>query len=178
MGIRIRLNHKTTYNYDRPVTLSPQIVRLHPASHTRTRVTDYSLRVEPEEHFINWQQDPSGNFLARLVFPGQTTRLFLEVNLAAELTPVNPFDFFLEPYAERFPFRYEARYEHELKPLLQAAPLSPVLRDFLASIDGHGLRTTDFLADLNQRVQREIRYLIRREPGVHTPDETIKSGIG
>ena len=108
MGIRVGLYHKTTYEYDRPVTLSPQIVRLRPAPHTRTPVTSFSLRIEPKDHFINWQQDPQGNFLARLVFPGQTRRFSLEVDLVAEMTVINPFDFFLEPYAEKIPFLLRA----------------------------------------------------------------------
>src|SRR5579863_4481391 len=103
MGIRVGLYHKTSYEYDRPVTLSPQIVRLRPAPHTRTQIISYSMRVDPAEHFINWQQDPQGNFLARLVFPNQTSRFCLEVDLVAELTVINPFDFFLEPYAEKVP---------------------------------------------------------------------------
>jgi len=116
MGIRVVLHHKTIYNYDRLVTLSPQIVRLRPAPHSRTPVTSYSLRIEPKDHFINWQQDPHGNFLARLVFPNPTRHFSLEVSLAADMTVINPFDFFLEPYAEKYPFRYEPLEERDLKP--------------------------------------------------------------
>src|SRR5581483_9836869 len=135
MGIRISLHHKTVYNYDRLVTLSPQIVRLRPAPHSRTPVTSYSLHIEPKEHFINWQQDPFGNFLARLVFPKETRHFSLEVSLAADMTVVNPFDFFLEPYAEKYPFRYESQEERELRPFLEPASLEPRLETFVASID-------------------------------------------
>src|SRR5581483_11734873 len=116
MGIRVALHHKTVYNYDRLVTLSPQIVRLRPAPHSRTAVTSYTLRIEPKEHFINWQQDPFGNFLARLVFPKQTQHFSLEVSLAADITVINPFDFFLESYAENYPFDYEGQEKRELRP--------------------------------------------------------------
>ena len=129
MGIRVALHHKTIYEYDRLVTLSPQIVRLRPAPHSRTPVSSYSLRVEPRDHFINWQQDPHGNFLARLVFPNQTRLFSLEVDLVAEMAVINPFDFFLEPYAENFPFRYESVERRELGPFLDALPAGPRLTD-------------------------------------------------
>src|SRR5437868_10075690 len=132
MGIRVVLHHKTIYNYDRLVTLSPQIVRLRPAPHSRTPVTSYSLRIEPKDHFINWQQDPHGNFLARLVFLKPTRHFSLEVSLAAEMTVINPFDFFLEPYAENYPFRYEALESRELRPFLETQAPGPLLDKFLA----------------------------------------------
>src|SRR6267378_3807747 len=178
MGIRVLLQHKTIYNYDRLVTLSPQIVRLRPAPHSRTSVTGYSLRIEPKDHFINWQQDPFGNFLARLVFPRQTRRFSLEVSLAADLTVINPFDYFLEPYAEKFPFRYEALESRELRPFLETPAPGPLLEKFLASIERGEVRITDFLVLLNQRLQREIRYLIRMEPGIQTPEETLELASG
>src|SRR2546425_12929176 len=133
MDIRVLLHHKTVYNYDRLVTLSPQIVRLRPASHSRTPVTSYSLTIEPRDHFINWQQDPHGNFLARLVFSKQTRHFSMEVSLAAEMTVFNPFDFFLEPYAEKYPFRYEALEDRQLKPFLEPLPAGPLIEKFLAS---------------------------------------------
>src|SRR5262249_33513752 len=166
------------YTYGRAVTPSPQSVRLRPAPHSRTPVTSYSLRIEPEEHFINWQQDPFGNFLARLVFPGQTRQFSLEVSLAAEMTVINPFDFLLEPYAEKDPFHYEAQAQRELRPFLEPATPGPLLESFLGSIDRGETRITDFLVNLNQRLQREIHYVIRMEPGIQTPEETLKLGSG
>ena len=178
MGIRVALHHKTLYKYDRLVTLSPQIVRLRPAPHSRTPVTSYSLRVEPLDHFINWQQDPHGNFLARLVFPTQTRHFSVEVSLVADVTVINPFDFFLEPYAETFPFRYESLEQRELMAYLECGPSTPLLENFLASIDRTETRTSDFLVALNQRVKDSIQYMIRMEPGIQTPEETLslKSG--
>src|SRR4051812_13675751 len=123
MGVRVTLHHKTVYNYDRLVTLGPQIVRLRPAPHSRTPVTGYSLRIEPSEHFINWQQDPFGNFLARLVFLKETRQFSLEVSLAADMTVINPFDFFLEPYAETYPFDYQSQELRELRPFLEPSTL-------------------------------------------------------
>jgi uncharacterized protein (DUF2126 family)/transglutaminase-like putative cysteine protease len=178
MGIRVGLYHKTTYEYDRLVTLSPQIVRLRPAPHTRTPVTSFSLRIDPKEHFINWQQDPQGNFLARLVFPGQTRRFSLEVDLVAEMTVINPFDFFLEPYAEKIPFRYEAWEQHELEPFLKVSSAGPRLRALIDSVKPHPTSAVEFLVNLNQKLQREIRYVIRNEPGVQTPEETLELASG
>src|SRR5262249_14720359 len=178
MGVRVLLNHKTIYNYDRLVTLSPQIVRLRPAPHSRTPVTSYSLQIEPKEHFINWQQDPFGNFLARLVFPKQTRHFSLEVSLAADLTVINPFDFFLEPYAEHYPFRYEALEDLELRPFRESLPVGPRLQELLASVEREKIRITDFLVHLNQRLQHHIRYVIRLEPGIQTPEETLGLASG
>jgi transglutaminase-like putative cysteine protease len=107
MAINVALTHKTHYQYDRRVSLGPQIVRLRPAPHCRTPILSYSLKIRPENHYINWQQDPQSNFLARLVFPEPTTEFFVEVDLVAELGVFNPFDFFLEPSAECYPFCYE-----------------------------------------------------------------------
>ena len=178
MGIRVVLHHKTVYNYDRLVTLSPQIVRLRPAPHSRTPVTSYSLRIEPSDHFINWQQDPHGNFLARLVFPNQTRHFSIEVSLAVDMTVINPFDFFLEPYAEKYPFQYESLEERDLRPFLETSVGGPLFEKFLASIERSEMRTSDFLVALNQRLQHEVRYTIRMEPGVQTPDETLALGSG
>src|ERR1035438_7728501 len=141
MGIRVALHHKTVYKYDRFVTLSPQTVRLRPAPHTRTPVPSYSLRIEPQEHFINWQQDPQGNFLARLVFPKPTREFSVEVDLTAEMTVINPFDFFLEPDAENVPFCYEAALQRDLAPFLATAPPGPLLKEFVESFDRTEMRT-------------------------------------
>src|SRR6201995_887343 len=131
MPIRVALHHKTTYKYDRRVKLSPQVIRLRPAPHCRTPVTAYSLKIEPAGYFINWQQDPQSNYLARVVFPDPVRYFQVEVDLVAEMTVINPFDFFLEPYAEQFPFSYEAWQLAELQPFLRTEPLSLRFADYL-----------------------------------------------
>jgi transglutaminase-like putative cysteine protease len=178
MSIHVALNHVTEYRYDRRVGLSPQIVRLRPAPHCRTRILSYSLSVLPAAHFINWQQDPFSNYLARLVFPEPTGQLRITVDLVAEMSVYNPFDFFLEPSAESFPFRYEADLTHDLQPYLACGQAGPGMRTLLAGIDRTPRRTIDFLVDLNQRLQRDIRYLIRMEPGVQTPEQTLETRAG
>ena len=178
MGIRVALHHKTVYNYDRLVTLGPQIVRLRPAPHSRTPVISYSLRIEPKEHFINWQQDPQSNFLARIVIPEPTRRFSLEVDLVAEMTVLNPFDFFLEPYADRFPFVYEKALARELTPFLELLPAGDRFEIFMKELDRTEKQTIDFLVDLNRSVQNAVGYLIRLEPGVQTPEETLSLGTG
>jgi len=178
VSIHVALNHVTEYRYDRRVGLSPQVVRLRPAPHSRTPILSYSLRIEPAGHFINWQQDPFANYLARLVFPQPTDHFRVTVDLVAEMAVYNPFDFFLEPSAEKYPFRYEAALHHDLAPYLAKEPLTPRLRDFLATVDVGEQRTVDFLVALNRRLQREIRYLIRLEPGVQTPEQTLERAAG
>ncbi len=181
MSIHVKLNHVTHYRYDRPVALSPQVVRLRPAPHCRTPIRAYSLKVTPVGHFVNWQQDPQSNYLARLVFPEKTTELRIEVDLVAEMSVINPFDFFLEPYAEKFPFAYEAGAVDELAPYLAAAPeasLGPRFRDYLGAIPRTPAASVDFLVGLNQRLQHDVRYLVRLEPGVQTPEQTLALGSG
>src|SRR6478752_3853456 len=178
MSIHVALNHITHYRYDRPIHLGPQVVRLRPAPHSRTRILSYSLKVEPAEHFVNWQQDPYANYLARLVFPEKTTEFKVTVDLVAEMAVYNPFDFFLEPSAEKFPFEYEPELATELAPYIAADEATPRLRELLASIPREPKATIDFLVALNQRLQRDIRYLIRMEPGVLTPEETLAGAAG
>jgi transglutaminase-like putative cysteine protease len=178
MSIHVALNHVTHYRYDRPIALGPQIVRLRPAPHCRTRILSYSLGVRPARHFINWQQDPEANYLARLTFPHQTQELRIEVDLVAEMAVFNPFDFFLEPYAQIFPFQYEAGEQRELAPYLTRNPVTPLLASYLASIPRERTNTVDFLVDLNVRLARDVRYLIRMEPGVQAPEETLSRASG
>ncbi len=178
MSIHVALHHLTHYRYDRPVALSPQMVRLRPAPHTRTPILSYSLTVLPPKHFINWQQDAHANWLARLVFPDKTRELRIEVDLVAELSVINPFDFFLEAYAEHFPFEYSEQERRDLAPYLVKLPSTPAFDGFMKSVPRARRQTTDFLVDLNRRVLDEVRYLIRLEPGIQTPEQTLvlKSG--
>ncbi|MGH8379639.1 DUF2126 domain-containing protein [Pseudomonas sp.] len=178
MSIHVALHHVTDYRYDRAVELGPQIVRLRPAPHSRTRILSYALKVQPDGHFINWQQDPQGNYLARLVFPEKTDTLRVEVDLVAEMAVFNPFDFFLEPYAEAIPFSYAKDERHELMPYLEQLPLTPAFAAYLQSIDRSPQPSVDFLVALNQRVSQDISYLIRLEPGVQTPEQTLELGSG
>ena len=178
MSIHVALNHRTRYRYDRPVSLAPQIVRLRPAPHCRTRILAYSLKVKPAEHFINWQQDPQSNYLARLSFPHKTRELSIEVDLVAEMAVTNPFDFFLEPYAQKFPFTYEPGERHDLEAFLHVLPAAGPFVAYLASISRARTDTVQFLVDLNRRLARDIRYLIRMQPGVQTPQETLERRSG
>jgi len=200
MSIHVALHHRTHYQYDRLVTLGPQTIRLRPAPHSRTRILAYSLRVAPEKHFINWQQDPQSNYLARLVFEQPTRELCVEVDLVAEMAVLNPFDFFLEPQAEKFPFNYDSALDHELAPFQRKCWLTPkfmaylrtLRRDLLGDASLHRKkseirnpksetdqpRTNDFLVAVNQRLWKDIKYAIRLEPGVQTPEETLVKASG
>ena len=178
MTIRVALHHYTEYRFDRPVTLGAHVLRLRPAAHCRTPVLSYSLDVQPREHFINWLQDPFGNYLARLVFPEKCKELIVQVDLIIEMTVINPFDFFLEESAETFPFDYAPALARSLLPYLEKETPGPLLGKWLKSIDRSQKRVIDFLVELNQRLWREVSYSIRMEPGVQTPEETLARGIG
>jgi transglutaminase-like putative cysteine protease len=178
VSIHVALNHVTRYRYDRLVALGPQIVRLRPAPHCRTRILAYSLKVLPEKHFINWQQDPESNYLARLVFPDKTEELRIEVDLVAEMAVLNPFDFFLEPYAETYPFGYQGAEKRDLAPYLVMFRGEPLFKEYLSSIPRERKRTIDWLVELNLKLSRDIKYLIRMEPGVQTPELTLRKRSG
>ncbi|MGD9853682.1 MAG: DUF2126 domain-containing protein [Planctomycetaceae bacterium] len=178
MTIRVALHHQTTYAYDRCVHLGPQTVRLRPAPHCRTPVRAYSLKVSPDEHFINWQQDPYGNHLARLVFRAPARQLSVEVELIAEMTVINPFDFFTEEYADKYPFEYEPTLARDLLPYREAEPMGPSAQAYFNQLDLSRRKLVDFLVDVNQRLQHDIRYLIRMEPGIQTCEETLKQRSG
>ncbi len=182
MTIRVALHHNTRYRYDRPVAVSPHEIRLRPAVHCRTPIHSYSLTVKPEKQFINWQQDAYGNYVARLVFPEKTRELEITVDLVADMTVINPFDFFVEEYAEQYPFEYRPQLAKELTPFLERDPPGPLLAAWLADFRANslkpGMNVNDFLVALNQRLSRDINYLIRMEPGVQTPEETLARGAG
>jgi uncharacterized protein (DUF2126 family)/transglutaminase-like putative cysteine protease len=182
MAIRVALSHVTHYQYDRPVQLGPHVVRLRPAPHSRTAVTAYSLKVTPGEHFLNWQQDPFSNWQARFVFPKLTKEFKVEVDLVADLTTINPFDFFLEEYAEKVPFSYEAALRRELIPYLEQKEEGPKFAELVERVRRDIMRperrTVDVLVDVNQLIQRALRYDLRMEPGVFEPEETLTRGHG
>ncbi len=178
MSIHAALHHVTHYTYDRLVNLGPQVIRLRPAPHCRSKIISYSLRVEPGNHFINWQQDPFANYQARLVFPEKTREFKVTVDVVLDMSVYNPFDFFLEPGAERFPFAYEPLVKQELAPYLVADPMTPLLQRYFDRLDRSACNTNDFLVRINQTVASDVRYLIRMEPGVQTPEQTLEAQSG
>jgi uncharacterized protein (DUF2126 family)/transglutaminase-like putative cysteine protease len=178
LSVIAALNHVTRYRYDEPVELGPHVVRLRPAPHTRTRIPSYSMKVTPEAHFINWQQDPHGNWLARIVFPERTREFSVTIDLTAEMTVVNPFDFFTEPYAETLPFAYPADLAQDLAPYMALDDGGPRLEAMFAELAPEGKPTVDFIVGLNAQIQRAVSYVVRMEPGVQSPDATLSLGSG
>ncbi len=172
------LRHITHYRYDRPVQLGPQLVRLRPAPHGRSRILSYALSVEPASAHVHWHQDPYANYQARLLFPERTLELRLTVDLVVELTPFNPFAFFLEPDAAHFPFHYEPALAAALAPYRVAEPAAPRLQAYLDRIDRSPQPSVAFLVDLNRRLRADVEYLRRPEPGVQSPEDTLARGSG
>lgn len=186
VGIKVALEHRTSYTFDRMVEVHPHVVRLRPAPHSRTPIEAYSLEVEPADHFVNWQQDAFGNFLARLVFPNPTRQLTITVGLIADLKVINPFDFFIEEFAETFPFSYPKSLREDLDPYLrpvddeeQGSGPGELVRAWVVRHPvAPGIRTIDFLVGLNQAVNGDVSYSVRMEPGVQTPGHTLQTGVG
>ena len=178
MSIKAAIYHRTHYRYDRPVILAPQIIRLQPAPHSKTKVISHSLRVTPNLHFVNAQQDPYGNFLTRFVFPEPVTELKIEVDLIADMTVYNPFDFFVEESAETWPFEYPEDIRADLSIYRVQEKLTPALQRFLDTIDRRPRNTVTFVTELNATLQQKINYIVRMEPGVWTPEETLTNGQG
>jgi transglutaminase-like putative cysteine protease len=178
MTILAALHHVTDYRYDRPISLNPQVIRLRPAPHTRAHVQSYALKISPEPHFINWQQDPFGNWLARVVFPEKVNHFKVEVDLVLEIKVFNPFDFFLEDSAMKFPFVYGAELKDELAPYLELRDDDPLVMDYVRAISDEEIATVDFLVAFNQRLNRDIGYTLRYEPGVQTATQTLQRLTG
>jgi uncharacterized protein (DUF2126 family)/transglutaminase-like putative cysteine protease len=173
MALKIVISHKTIYKYDRKVSLSPHIFRLRPAPHSRTPIESYSIKITPENQFFNWQQDPFGNYVARLVFPDKTEELSVDVEIIADLKTINPFDFFIEEYAEEFPFDYTDTIKKELQPYLEITDKGELLQEFIKTIDFTPRKTIYFLIDINQKIYEFLNYNIRMDPGVQTCEETL-----
>ncbi|MCP5324817.1 MAG: transglutaminase family protein [Oceanospirillaceae bacterium] len=178
MTIRVALQHHTKYSYEKPITLFPHLIRLRPAAHCRTPIHSYSLTVKPAGHFVNWQQDPYGNFVARFVFPEKVRSFEVNVEVIADMTVINPFDFFLEPYAEKFPFTYEEKLAAQLHPYLQKIPAGEKFAALIKEIDLTPLNSTHFLVNLNRHIHQLVAYNIRMEPGVQSPEETLQKASG
>ncbi|GGZ90685.1 transglutaminase family protein [Algibacter mikhailovii] len=178
MALKVVVSHKTSYKFDKKVSLSPHIFRLRPAPHSRTPIESYSLKITPEDHFFNWQQDPFGNYQARVVFPEKTDELSIDVEIIADLKTINPFDFFVEESAEEYPFQYADGVKKELTPYLEINDKGKLIEDFLKTIDYTPRKTIYFLIHLNQKIYEFLSYNIRLEPGVQTPEETLSCKTG
>ncbi|MEO1654823.1 MAG: transglutaminase family protein [Bacteroidota bacterium] len=179
MAITVALQHHTSYRYDRHVKLSPQVIRLRPAVHSRTPILAYSLNIQPEKHFINWQQDPFGNYMARVVFPEKVQEFIIDVEVIASLVVINPFDFFLEEYAESYPFVYEASLAKELTPYMEIKESGALLMKLVEKVKQfENDLTINYLVNVNQTLNQELNYTLRMEHGIQTCEETLEKSSG
>ena len=178
MGKQVAVHHTTRYRYERPVSLGPQVIQLRPAPHCRTPILSYSLEVTPLDRVLSWMFDPLANQVARVLFPSQVAEFVVDVKLVAELQPVNPFGFVVEPASERLPFTYADELARDLEPYLRREETGYLMRRLLESLEYEGESTVGFLVDLNARLQREIRYTTRFEHGVQSCEETLELRSG
>ncbi len=178
MSLKVVISHKTHYKYDRAISLSPHIIRLRPAPHSRTPIEAYSLKIKPDNHFINWQQDPFGNYLARLVFPEKTKEFCVDVEIIADMITINPFDFFVEDSAKNYPFEYKKDLKHELKPYLKIEEKGKLLKEFVKKLDKKEKPIIDFLVEVNQKINQHLNYTVRLEAGVQTCKTTLEKKLG
>ena len=178
MTLQVALSHKTEYKYDRRISLGPQTIRLRPAPHSRTPIISYSLRLKPEDHFLNWQQDPFGNYQARMVTSEPTDIFSVEVDLVAEMSAINPFDFFIDEKARDWPFDYSKDLKEDLTAYLKPVTISKKLDKYIKDLNIKSDQTIDYLCDLNRQLEADIDYIVRMEPGVQTPDQTLKKRKG
>ncbi len=178
MSLHAKLTHKTAYSYDRSIAMGPQTIRLRPAPHCRTPILAYSLTVTPKTHWLNWLQDPFGNFQARVILPEPTEEFSVTVDLVADMAVINPFDFFVDDAVKAWPFDYDPVLAAELKPNMERLPASPKFDAYVRDLGITSKVTIDVLIDLNRKLSKDIGYLIRMEPGVQTPEETLAKGSG
>jgi transglutaminase-like putative cysteine protease len=178
MTTQIAFQHRTDYAFPRPVTLGPHTIRLRPAPHTRTNIQSFSLEVQPAAHRLHWQQDPFGNWQARVFFLQPTEHLSVLVDVIAEMAAVDPFDFFVEPEATTWPFAYETTLREDLAPYLEAAPAGPRLEALLSAVPRAPRYTVEFLVEINRRLAKSIGYVVRLEPGIQPLEETLALGTG
>jgi len=180
--MRLFVQHRSHYEYPRPAALGPHLVRLRPANHTRARIETYRLAIEPA-HRVHWHQDPHGNHVARVTFQlGQRVdALDVLVELAVDIRPVNPFDFLVDPRCREVPFAYPDGLAEELAPFLglddPAYAIGPRARELIDSLPAHG-EPVDVMVEANRRIGAEVRYVIREEHGVWTPEQTLCEGRG
>ena len=180
--MRVLIQHRSRYVYERPALLGPQVIRLRPADHTAANIESYTLAIAPE-HRVHWQRDPHGNHVARVTFKAgqRVTALDLTVELAVDIRPVNPFDFFIDDRVKQVPFVYPDRLDAELAPYLDmgdpAYRLGRHATDLLKGLPWRGETMAQLIA-LNSAIQQSVAYVIRNEPGVWTPEETLTHGRG
>ncbi len=178
--MRLLLHHRSLYRFPQPAVLGPHLIRLRPASHAQLAVESYQLRVTaPGE--LRWHKDPVGNAVARATWPsGRLSELTVEVELAVDLRPVNPFDFTLDASAEESPFSY-GELAHDLAPYLRcddaAYALGDRARELFATLPRSGT-TVPLVIEVNRLVHERVRYVVRDEEGVWSPEETLLQGRG
>ncbi|MGI9212205.1 MAG: transglutaminase family protein, partial [Methylococcaceae bacterium] len=159
MSTLVALLHHIEQTYGSRRTVPTHWLRVRPAPHTRPDITAYTIKVTSEPHFLNWVRDPFENYIARLDLPEPVASLGLTVELLADLTPINPFDFLTEPEAAHYPFDYSEQTRKELAPYLNMPPPGSRLTAWLKRLDRSPGYIVEVLSRINKTVHEQVKRL-------------------
>ncbi|MFT8550349.1 MAG: transglutaminase family protein [Acetobacter okinawensis] len=170
MSSHVTLLHRTCYRYDRPVSMGPQTIRLRPMQASRTPIESYGLHISPKGSQLRWERDSCGNDVACVGFSDRLTHFDIEVSLVADMTVYDPL---LQTSSD------DACEDLPLAHYLNQADCAPEVMDFLADCPkSAGEDALEDMMALNEAIASRVAYQRRLEPGIWSPEQTLRNGSG
>jgi transglutaminase-like putative cysteine protease len=173
--ITLKVHHKTTYRFHRPVSLWPHRLMLRPRESRDLRLVSSAVTATPAAT-VTWAQDVFGNAVATASFQTMSDQLVIdsvaELELDATAWPV----FDIAASAISYPFRYSDDDWTDLAALAirqyddPAGRLRAWARAFVRSAPTD---TLALLKDLSAGVFAQISYQGREQEGTQSPIETL-----